>query len=458
MGSTKPFRRVSELLNWTDRQSQAWDALQTHRFLLYGGARGGGKSRFLRWCGIALLLDHARQGRRGVMGGLFCDTYPDLRDRHIQKISAEFPPWLGELKESMLYGLAFHLFPEYGDGAILLRNLDDPSKYKSSELAFILWDELTEIGGSLEDPTHPFNVLRGSLRWPGVERPVMVGGTNPDGPGNLWVRDLWIEHKLPVELEPLRDEFAFIPALPSDNPYLSEQYWKDLNTLPEDLRKAWVEGSWYVFSGQAFKAWSEIKHVCEPFQLPAYWPRIRGIDWGTHAPFVCLWGAIDPDTGRLYIYRELVQTDLTDRQQAKAVREMTAPGEQILATYADPSMWNKKNLDNVVSSTANEYSKENVPLMQGNNDRIGGKRRIDRLLANLPDGRPGMIVFSTCAYLRRTLPALPYDKVQIEDVDTKADDHGYDALKYLSTHMIAKVPKQTKRQTVSGLEQMLVRR
>lgn len=404
---------------------EAWKAMFSHRFVLYGGARGGGKSRFLRWAGVSLLLWHATEGRTGVVGGLFCSTYPELRDRQISKISAEFPAWLGELKDSQQYGLAFHLKPEYGGGVMVLRNLDDPSKYKSSEFAFILWDELTQTADK-----DVFNVLRGSLRWADVEHTVFVGATNPDGPGNLWVREMWVERQFPPELRPLEQQFVFVRALPEDNPHLSQQYWEDLKTLPPDLRKAWVEGDWYVFAGQAFGQFRLDRHVINPVELPAHYPRWRGVDWGYSAPWCCMWLARDPDNGRIYVYREAYQTDLTDKQQARVIQDMTPPEERITLTYADPSMWASKNLQGIVSSTADEYSQSGVPLTRADNDRLSGKRKLDRMLENMTDGKPGIQIFSTCPNIIRQLSSLAYDKIHVEDVDTKQEDHAYDALRY----------------------------
>ena len=40
-------------------------------------------------------------------------------------------------------------------------------------------------------------------------------------------------------------------------------------------------------------------------------------------------------------------------------------------------------------------------------------------------------IFKTCTNLIRTLPTLPLDKTNPEDIDTKADDHAYDALRYM---------------------------
>ena len=76
--------------------------------------------------------------------------------------------------------------------------------------------------------------------------------------------------------------------------------------------------------------------------------------------------------------------------------------------------------------------------------RKNGKMKVHRALANLPDGRPGLVIFKTCEYLIRTLPALPYDPIKIEDVDTKADDHPYDALRYGLSEYRTKRPEGDK--------------
>ena len=427
--------RVSELIQFTERQKQAWAALFSHRFVLYGGARGGGKSRFLRWALLLLLIYWGAKGMRRVIVGLFCSTYNELRDRQISKIASEFPPFLGEIQNTEKYGLGFYLRAEYGGGIIALRNLDEPEKYKGAEFAAIGVDELTLI---LKDV---FDVLRGSLRWPGISHTVFIGATNPDGVGNLWVRELWVEQLFPPEMQAIAPQFAFIQALPQDNPHLSPEYWDDLRSQPPDVQKAWVEGDWYVFKGQAFKVFRRERHVVPPMEIPAHWRRYRGIDWGKAAPFVCLWGAVNPDNGRWIIYREIAQADLEDREQAKMIVDMTPNTERIVTTYADPSIWGEKQKG--VASTAVIYSQNGVTCTQGNNNRLDGKRRVDRLLATLNDGDPGLLIFETCPYLARTLPALVYDRVQIEDVNTHGEDHAYDALKYLTTPATDRQPTVT---------------
>ena len=81
------------------------------------------------------------------------------------------------------------------------------------------------------------------LRWPGIEDPKFLGGTNPGGVGHGWVKNLWVDRNLPPELKSFANKLAFVKALVTDNPHLPQSYIDNLNTLPETLRKAYLEGS-----------------------------------------------------------------------------------------------------------------------------------------------------------------------------------------------------------------------
>jgi phage terminase large subunit len=419
--------RFTDLIDLTDRQREAWLATYRFRYVLYGGARGGGKSKFLRWwLPDYLVYLYKTFGLRNVRVMLACETYRDLADRQLTKMRTEYPDWMGTMKHTEADGLGFFMPESLGGGVIALRNLDDPSKYQSAEFAAIAVDELTK------NQKDTFDILRGSLRWPGVDHTVFVAATNPGGPGHMWVKQLWIDRDFPPELQDRAGEFVFIQSLPKDNPHLEQSYWDELNSLPPDLARAWVEGDWSVFAGQAFGQWRNHLHVVNPrdFPIPAHWPKWRAVDWGYAAPFCCLWFARDPDNGRVVVYREAYQVQLTDRQQARVIRDLTPPQENVTMTYADPALWAKKNMQDVVTTTADEYAVEHVYLTQADNDRMNGKRKVDRMLGLLPDGRPGLLVYETCANLIRTLPALAYDKTHVEDVDTTQEDHAYDTLRY----------------------------
>lgn len=433
-----PKINLDELLDWTDKQKAAWEAIaEGYRYILYGGARGGGKSRFLRWALVAWLwMMYKMHGLTKVRVGLFCETYNDLRDRQITKMRSEFPEWMGEIKKTDEDGLCFFLCEEMGSGIIALRNLDDPSKYQSSEFAAIAVDELTKIVKST------FDTLRGSLRWPGVKRTLFLAATNPGSVGHAWVKQLWIDKDFPPEMKAIAHRFKFIQSLPSDNPHLDETYWEELNSLPEDMRRAWVEGDWNVFAGQAFPAWRPNKHVIPPFEIPKTWMRWRALDWGDAKPFCCLWLAKNPINGRTYVYKEAYGTGLTDTEQAIRIREMTLPGEEIAFTLADPSLWKKQNFRGVVFTTADEFIRLGVYLSRGDNDRLLGKRKIDRMLADMADEKPGLLFFDNCKNCIRTIPTLARRESNPEDVDGRGEDHCYDALRYALTNFILTTPEK----------------
>ena len=112
---------------------------------------------------------------------------------------------------------------------------------------------------------------------------------------------------------------------------------------------------------------------------------------------------------------------------------MTPSHEVVNISYADPSMWATKNVRDVVTSSADEYASEQVYLSRGDNNRLNGKRKIDRLLSKLPDGRPGLQVFENCTQTIESMSYLILDEKNVEDVDTEQDDHLYDALRYALT-------------------------
>ncbi len=219
------------------KQKLALEASKSYRYVLYGGSMGSGKSYFLRRASAYHLLKLYEKYRiPGIKAAIFCEDYPALQDRHLSKVKFEFDG-MGEWNESKH---EFTLRPELGSGVIAFRNLDDPSKYLSSEFAIISVDELTK------NPKSTFDILRTRMRWAGIEYgdTKFMGATNPVG--EAWVKQYWVDRIYPAE-EHEQDQFFYVPALPTDNPKLPAGYFDGLRSLPEAERKAFLEGDWNAF-------------------------------------------------------------------------------------------------------------------------------------------------------------------------------------------------------------------
>lgn len=426
---------LSEMMQPTDRQRDAFRASLTHRFTLYGGAAGGGKSYWLRWwCLRELLRLYALTGIKGLRVGLFSMDYPTLTDRQISRINAEFPASLGKLAKTQADGYNFKLADRFGGGTIALRNLDDPSKYRSAEFAGIAVEELTE------NQLQTFNDLRFRLRWPGIDRPSFVAATNPGGDGHGWVKALWVDSdfKDMPELLPLKSEFAYVPAKATDNSHLTSQYYQDLLTLPEQMRKALAEGDWNVFAGQFFREWTESVHVVEPFEIPWHWRIKRSGDWGYKDPSAFLWTAVAPD-GSLYVVGEWYGSGYSIRDQAAAILAFEQGRNVEKIGVIDDQAFQTTGIGTPIADQFREYGVYWSPCTKGPGSRVAGWNLIRKALQYTrgPEGeitrQPLLKVFRGAApKLCQSIPVLVHDKNKVEDVSDKTDfDHSPSALRYL---------------------------
>lgn len=236
MNEKEEIIKFTELSNFFPKQIEALEASKRFKFVLFGGSVGSGKSRWLRWSMVYWLIKlFSKYQIKGIRAGLFCEDYVALNDRHLTKIKYEFPAWLGDFNQQKH---EFTLKPEYGSGIIAFRNLAEPENYLSVEFAVQGVDEINR------NPKSVFDMLRSRLRWPGIKDVKFLAGCNPLG--EAWVKNIWVKRLFPPE-EKEQYEFVFVPALPTDNPYLPQEYYKSLESLPENQRKAYLEGNWDAF-------------------------------------------------------------------------------------------------------------------------------------------------------------------------------------------------------------------
>lgn len=405
--------------------------------IFYGGAAGGGKTR-----GLFEDANNLCMTVPGVVAVIFRRTYPELEATHIRS-AMKLPGKLGK------YNGGLHEF-HYVNGSILeFRHCEyekDVWKYWSSEWDALYIDQLEQF------TEFQYKLLRSRVRTTkvGIKPKVKTAG-NPGGVGHAWVKKRFIDPSKAYQVWTPKPEVdmafeeldfdvplttrCFIFASIFDNPILlkaNPEYLRILQDLPEDERRALLEGDWDVFAGQVFKEWRRDIHVIVPFNIPASWQRWRAVDYGREAPFSCGFYAKDND-GHIYRYNELYQTGLDAEEQAITIKGNSGL-ERYEATLADPSMFRKESDG---KSIADRYAKQIVPLTAGQNDRLLGKNLLHEYLKVYRDQDGALTakfkVFDNCVNFIRTIPALVHSKTNVEDVDTKGEDHCYDECRYLLT-------------------------
>ena len=455
--------KLSELVNFkvNPRQQEAWDKIQQYDFLLYGGAAGGGKSYFIRWALVLLLIQwYQVLGLENIEVGLFCEDYPALKDRQLSKIAIQFPEWLGSHHaDHKEHGNCYILSPDLGSGIIKFRNLDDPSKYQSAEFAAIGVDELTK---NLKEV---FDFLRLRKRWVGIKHTKFIGGTNPGGKGHLWVKRMWLQGLFePMEKE--ADQFVFVPAKVQDNPFLSEEYLNTLDGLPEKMRIAFKDGSWDVFEGQFFSEWVKEVHRIDKFIPPVEWERFISIDYGYAKPSSVGWYACGFE-GQLVRYKEIYATGLTYSDLGYLILVKNGD-DKLNYAVADPAIWGDSPHHGTVKgesggetlqkifhnhSSATEKRRDlkisdelKFPLRPADNSREVGWIRMRDYLKIFTDGNDKLtarlLVTEDCPNFCNTIPTLIFNKNNPEDLDSNSEDHAADECRYaiMSRPKIPKTP------------------
>lgn len=447
--------------------------------ILYGGAAGGGKTK-------ALVMDAWMRCMHfpGTTAVIFRRTYQELKDTDIKEALESYPP------ESGTYVAGNYEFKLINGSNILFRhceNVSDKNKYRGMEIQFLYFDELT----SFEQEIYDF--LKTRLRAKKILGvvPIVRSASNPGDIGHGWVKKMFVDAGPYMQImtqkiysEALHREkiirTQYIPALATENPFITDDYIFELEQKPEALRNALLHGDWNSFEGQVFTEFVDDKthysdrlwtHVIDPFEIPDHWARYFSFDWGYSDPFACQWWAISDglnDYGTAYLYKEWYgcvprQADkgicLTPQQIMEGILEREAEeAEKNIRIYrvADPSIFDRSHGESIADKMAPGFygRQTGVTFNPADNTRLSGKMEVHERLRFDERGRPKMQIFNTCSDWIRTVPNLPYNTKKTgnrkhEDVDSLAEDHDYDATRYfLMEHPLVAKKKEPKKDKV----------
>lgn len=457
--------------------------------MLYGGAAGGGKSHLMRAAAIAWCLDIP-----GLQVYIFRRTYPDLWQNHMEGPTG-FPNILAELSQSGICRIVDKEIRFSNGAKIYLRHCQHPKdvlSYQGAEIHVLMIDELTQwpkemytylrgrlrmVGIQLPDKYR--------AGYPGADGrvndwdlfPRAVSGANPGGIGHNWVKAGWVDRGPGLRRMSKRDGGmirGYIPARLEDNPKLVEadpSYEARLEGLGNDaLVRAMRLGDWDIVAGGALDdVWQREVHVLQPFKIPSSWRIDRSFDWGSSKPFSIGWWAESDGTpavladgsirnfprGTVFRIAEWYGwngqpnegTRIEDVEIGKGIKEREDAFCKGLGIYqpvvpgpADSSIFDADpGKDSIAKGIDKGYGRRGVftAADKSPGSRKNGLEVMRRMLrASLVERMedPGLFVFDTCsAGFIRTVPVLPRDERNTDDVDSDAEDHAYDDARYRLT-------------------------
>lgn len=412
------------------KQEQA--LLDKHRHVGYGGARGGGKSWFIRVKACLLCFKWP-----GIRVCIVRRTYPELEENHIIPL------------RSMLLGYAKYNRSDkrftFTNGSTIkfqyCKNDSDLDNFQGVEYDVIFIDEATQFSEFQLKSIIACN--RGTNNFP--KRVYYT--CNPGGQGHGYIKRLFVDRKFQTGENP--DDYNFIQALVQDNKALMKSdpdYVRNLEALPPKLRAAWLHGSWDVFEGQFFEDFiddpkhyedRQWTHVIKAFDIPIGWNIYRSYDFGYGKPFSVGWWAVDYE-GVAYRILELYGCTGVpnegvkwepDKQFAEIERiENEHPwlkGKRITGV-ADPSIWDASRGTSIEEMAI----RHGIYWEKGDNQRIPGWMQMHYRFAFDENGYPMIYVFENCKAFIRTIPLLMYDENKVEDLDTSLEDHVADETRY----------------------------
>lgn len=303
--------------------------------------------------------------------------------------------------------------------------------------------------------------------------------TNPNGPGHNWVKRRFIDPvprgkvlRTPVEVfnpqtqqneTVIKTQVAIFGSY-RENIYLDPKYVAELESIKDaNLRRAWLFGDWDIVTGGAFDdVWDKRVHVIPRFVPPKGWHIDRSFDWGSTHPFSVGWWAeangeeatlpdgrkFCPPKGTLiriyewYGTEEIGSNDglkMSASEIAEGIRDIEISLMYHGYILEQPSSGPADNqIRQVVQSDVEtiETKMATIGINWTESDKSPGSRVNglelvrERLSASIKREGPGLYFMDCCKASIAIVPTLPRDPKKPNDVDTDAEDHCYDEIRY----------------------------
>lgn len=498
MSRVKPQRKIRVV--WQPLEGSQTLALTAPcNHILFEGTRGPGKTdvqlmRFRRLVGMGY-------------GSYWRGIIFDRQYRNLDDIIVKSHRWFSGFNDGARYsgagGGGRWLWPTGEE--LVFRHIKRPGDYwlyHGHEYPYIGWNELTKYPTSeLYDTMMSCNrtsfmpeehPLPDGTLLPDIPLEV-VSTTNPFGPGHNWVKRRFIDVGKPGEIirnvtnvynprtkrrEDVVKTQVRIFGSYKENKYLSPEYIAELeNMSDENKRRAWLWGDWDVISGGAFDdLWDENVHVVPKFQVPANWYIDRSFDWGSTHPFWCGWWAtangeevelpngrtFAPRKGSLILIGEWYGTKdigtnkgltLSAKDVALGIRnreEAMRRSKHILRdVYPGPADNQIRDVREKGTETIEKIMADAgvvwTPSDKAPGSRINGLQLFrDRLQAAARHDGPGIYFMAHCSGAIGTIPILPRDEDDPDDVDCESEDHAWDGVRYKVLAGVNRIAKNVK--------------
>lgn len=346
-----PILTWPEICNFSPKQEDFWKAILTHRYSLYGGTAGCGKTRSLVACAASLNFLYGAH-HIPIHGGLASADMSAVQSRFIEHIdNLLVNNGFGEIVGTTKEGPPMFRFFDKRYGTIRFYSLYDHTKLKGKNIGYLAVDEITEVSEEcfawIDSRVRLAGTGNNPLRDPADRlrnRQPVFAATNPDGIHSHWVKEYFISKTFDTPLGKNRigetDDYCFIPASLEDNPdeHFQKTYRHTLEQLSDEKRSAWLDGSWEYSSSVRFPFLAETYN----HDLPDA-NFVVGLDYGySKDETAIIFAACDGD-GVVWVDNVLVfKGELIDDTAKIVVEELkTRYNKPSAIVYADPAIWSK---------------------------------------------------------------------------------------------------------------------